>query len=612
MIELSNYQTIINEYDDRAMQYCLNVLSGKIIAGELIKLACERHIKDLARIKNDEDFNYTYSTDMAEGIINFAELIPDVSTGKFFKLAQFQAFILSELEAWTSTETGGARFKKFYISMSRTNSKTQLGSIIALRDFLMGTPATSRQVVVASNNSTQITQLYNYIRLAWHSLERSEWFKGIARGVTDNSQEMRIDKQNTRLIKLSAEGIGADSVHPTLALFDEYHLQKTTDFLDSLSSGNVQNPDARLGILSTAGADPKSPMAEDYKAYSEQLKKLETDKPSKEFDEILFLCWEQDESDEAFHEDTWIKSNPLMEVPVMKRNLTAGLKTERANQLASGRLPQFLVKNMNLWQNAKKNAFLPLELLEQATSTEPFNFDHRQVYIGYDASLANDDTGLVFLFPYINDQGAKKFYIYTHSWIPWRDAGGIEAKIKRDGINYKLAEQEGFATITKNRFGTVNQQDVFDWLMDFVEKHDLEVLAVGYDSWGTGAFIRALEDLKDQWLLFPIRQGAKSLSEPTKFLQDGFNEGRFVMPSDRILKASLSNAILTDKDNQLLIDKNINSAKIDVVDAIIDALYQGQLHFTNWTNEPDDKSKSPFKGMNNDQINNYFTQDFSF
>ena len=84
------------------------------------------------------------------------------------------------------------------------------------------------------------------------------------------------------------------------------------------------------------------------------------------------------------------------------------------------------------------------------------------------------------------------------------------------------------------------------------------------------------------------------------------------MADDSILKAGLSNAVLTSRDNQLLIDKNTNSAKIDVVDALIDASYQGMLHFTEFTNEEEKKDKSPFSGMSNDEINNYFKSDFSF
>lgn len=597
MFVLKKHQATIDKYNDDAMQYCVNVLSGKLLAGKLIKEACQRHILDLER----KNAPFYYNMDRAKGMLAFAELIPDVSSGKRFPLAGFQKFILSEIEGWRDKDTDGARFKQSLISMARTNGKTQLCAILAIRDFLMGTPATSRQVVVASNTMDQIRQLYGYIRLAWHALAKTKWFKGIAKSVSDNSIEMRINGQNTRLVKLTADGIGADSVHPTLAIFDEWHLQKTTDFIDTLSSGNVQNPDARLIFISTAGTDPKVPMREDYTRYSELLGKGKLD------DNVLFLCWEQDNDEEAFQPETWIKSNPLMEIPIMKRNLTKGNINERNSQVSSGNLPKFLVKNMNRWQNAKKNAFIPLKSIEKSIVDE-FSFDKRDVYIGYDASLSNDDTALVFVFPTTDGQ----FFIYQHSWIPTRVAGGIEAKMKQDGINYQAAEREGYATITQSRFGTVDQSEVYHWMLNFVDKHQLHVRAVGYDSWGTGAFIRSLDELKNDWLLFPIRQGAHSLSEPTKFLQDNFEAGKFTMFNDRVMKAALSNAVLTDKNNQLLIDKNINSAKIDIVDAIIDALYQGQFHFTDFTNEKEDKGNSPFAGMSNDQVNDYFKNDFSF
>lgn len=607
MIEFNreDYADVIETYKDDAMTYCLDVLEGRLLAGELIQYACLRHLNDLKRIDSDESFPYIYSTKRANGMIKFASLVPDVSSDKILPLPEFQKFIYSMIQGWINPKVQGLRFKTIYLSMARTNGKTQMASVLALRDFLMGQPVASRQIVEASNTNEQIKQLYNYTRKAWHALSRSQLFKSFSNEVIDNSQEMRIDSQNTRLMRMSSEGTTGDSVHASTTIFDEYHLQKTTDYIDSFSSGNVQNPLAKLIIISTAGTDPRCPMREDYSTYSEAIAQNKLD------DSILFLCWEQDKNEEAFDEETWIKSNPLMEIESMRAKLTAGIVTERNKQVSAGNLPRFLVMNMNRWQNAKKNAYIPLELLNKAVSDEPFNFDGRDVYIGYDASLANDDTSLVFVFPYQTKLGVNRFYVYQHTWVPTRQAGGLEAKMKADGINYEQAEAEGYATVTQNRFGTVNQDEIYHWMLDFIEKHQLKVRAIGYDSWGTGSFIRAVEDHKDDWLLFPIRQGAKSLSEPTKFLQDAFNEGIITIPDDRVLKAGLSNAVLTSKDNQLLIDKNVNSAKIDMVDALIDALYQGMLHFTSWTQEKID-DKGPFVGMSNEQINDYFHNDFSF
>lgn len=342
-----DYQDVISNYHDDAMDYCLDVLEGRILAGKLIKLACLRHLKDLKRIGN-ESFPYDYSVDKAKGMVNFASMIPDVSADKVLPLAKFQVFIYSMIEGWKDTKTNGARFKTVYLSMARTNGKTQIASALALRDFLLGQPVSSRQVVEASNTNEQVKQLFNYTRKAWHALVKTKWFKQLRDVVVDNSQEMRIESSNTFLKKFSSEGTTGDSVHASTTIFDEYHLQKTTDYLDSFSSGNVQNTQAKVIIISTAGTAPNVPMREDYSAYSEAIEKDTLN------DEVLFLCWEQDSDDEAFEPETWIKSNPLMEVPIMKMKLTAGITTERDKQVAAGNLPKFLVKNMNRWQNAKK------------------------------------------------------------------------------------------------------------------------------------------------------------------------------------------------------------------------------------------------------------------
>lgn len=606
MIEFNreNYTLEIAQYDDDAMKYCLDVLEGRIVAGELIQYACLRHLKDLKRITTDDSFVYKYDAERAKGMIKFAELIPDINTGKYRPLAGFQKFILSEMNGWGDPTINGSRFKTNSISMARANGKTDIASWVALREFLMGQPKNTRQIIVASLSVSQTDQLYSYIRKAWNALKKTPYFATLAKGIDDNSQEMRISSQNTKLVKLSAESKGGgNSYHPSLIIVDEWHTFTDRSFVDSLTSGNIMNANARFLYISTSGVNVHCPMAEDYTNYSEKLKNGTLD------DTILFLCWEQDSDKEAYQPETYMKSNPLYEVPSRAKVLANTLPKKRAEFEANGDLPKFLVYQMNRWQNAQKNAYIPLDLLNKSISNEPFNFDNRDVYIGYDASLSNDDTSLVFVFPYV--EGTKnKYYVYQHSWIPTRVAGGINAKMKADSINYERAETEGFATITKNRFGNIDQDEVYHWMLDFVKDHRLNVQAIGYDAWGTGSFIRSLDELEN-WNLFPIRQGARSLSEPTKFVQDQFTEGNIIIPDDRVLKACLSNAVLTDKDNQLLIDKNRSNLKIDAVDALIDAMYQGMLHFTPWTNEKIDKN-DVFHGMNNDQINDYFHNDFTF
>jgi phage terminase large subunit-like protein len=123
-------------------------------------------------------------------------------------------------------------------------------------------------------------------------------------------------------------------------------------------------------------------------------------------------------------------------------------------------------------------------------------------------------------------------------------------------------------------------------------------------------FIKAIEEATD-WNMVPVRQGSLSLNEPTKWLQEAFVEGRVSMLDDTIMKQSLMNAVIVSDNNGIKIDKNKATLKIDLVDATIDALYQGIYHFEDFSDINDDVER--FKRMSDEQINDYFTKgDFSF
>ena len=601
------YKDLLKRYpDDAALAYVDGVLSGNIIAGEKIKRACERHIKDLRRVDEDDSFIYIYDADQAKKIIEFSTLLKDVTSGEPFKASPYQQFILASVQGWRNPETQGMRFKTIFISMARTNGKTQVLAAYALYNFLFGYPKINRQLAVSSIDIAHTKNLYKYMTYNWEQLERGP-FQKLAKkwGVEFNQNEMRIDSMATSMKRLSAQGSPSDSDHYTTGIVDEYHLlgQKQCDFVNSMTSGMVNNPLSQMFFISTAGIDPTVPMFEDYKRYSKMLESGDWSSSEKD----LVLIWEQDSVDEAYLTNTWPKSNPLMEVESMRKNLTEGMITERDSKNAQGKLKDFIVKNMNMWQNAKSNAYLPLDLIQDAI-VEKFDFFGKDVFIGYDFSQTNDDTSLAFVFPH----SGKKFHLYQHSWIPIAKAGSIEAKEQRDNIDYRAVQEKGFATITRDRFGLIDEDEVFNWMLNFIEKYELNVKAILYDQWGTGNFIRRLDEIREEYLLIPVRQGIKSLNEPTKFLQTSFIKHNITMFDDQALIQGLVNAVTVSDNNGIKVDKNVNSQKIDVVDAVINALYEGQFYFSDFTNVEEKKTNSPFGNMNDDEISDYFINDFKF
>ncbi|HBV57016.1 MAG TPA: terminase large subunit, partial [Weissella confusa] len=116
--------------------------------------------------------------------------------------------------------------------------------------------------------------------------------------------------------------------------------------------------------------------------------------------------------------------------------------------------------------------------------------------------------------------------------------------------------------------------------LTFIEQNDLNVQAILYDQWGTGKVIRRIDEIKNEFLIIPVRQGIKSLNEPTKFLQSQFIKQNITMLDDQAMQQALVNAVVVSDNNGIKVDKNVNSQKIDVVDAIINAFYEGQWYNT--------------------------------
>ncbi|POD85199.1 hypothetical protein S101258_01405 [Lactiplantibacillus plantarum subsp. plantarum] len=80
------------------------------------------------------------------------------------------------------------------------------------------------------------------------------------------------------------------------------------------------------------------------------------------------------------------------------------------------------------------------------------------------------------------------------------------------------------------------------------------------------------------WAIASLRQRTSELKDPTKFLQTMFVEGSVDHLDDRIMEKALLNAEIYEDKIGIQVDKAKATLKIDVVDALIDALFQAMYH----------------------------------
>lgn len=599
-----NWQAIRTQYTDPGTQYAFDVLDQKIVTGYFIKLAAFRHLRGLQR-QGSPDFPFNYSVNKGQEILKFASICPNVDTGEPTELMPWQQFIMTQLIGWRN-EDGGKRFTRAIVSVARGQGKTYLMAIIVAYSYLVESIGLMNQdYLVSSINFKQTSKILGYIKSMLAQIATREPFKAYmrengldARTFASQADTVTMSKSNNKLRAISHEAGQYDSFHFTTAVFDEIGEVKSRDKISKIISGQVKVEGRQFIQISTAYPIPTVPFHDDERMVQQAMEQ----DYSRNADTYLALIWSQDSLDETYKTETWTKSNPLLDLPSQRAILMPGLLDKRDSDALSGTLSDFQNKNMNMWLQQSTNSYVRLRDVERAVIPS-FNPDGRQVYIGFDYSMFSDNTALGFVFPYTDEKGKQKWHLYQHSFIPWEKAGSIEAKEKQDGIGYRELAKKGFCTITAHPQGLINMDQVYQWLLAYVERHNLEVVFFGYDAWGATTMIKQLE-LNSGWPLEAIRQRTSELKDPTKWIQTGFVEGSFTRLNDPIMEKALLNAQLIEDKIGIQVDKAKATLKIDVVDALIDCAYQAMYHFEDFSdvNNPDKQVDR----MTDEQVLNWF------
>ena len=547
---------------DFVTEYAQKVVNGEILASNKNVKVCQRHLDDL----NNKDLPYDFYVDKANHVIKFLEMLPDPKTSKKMELAGFQKFIVGSLYGWQDSE-GYKRFTKAYISLSRKNGKTLLVSGLGLYEMLMGDdPVNERLIGLSANSRDQAGIAYDMTYAQLSAIRRvSPKMKQLTK-ITPSAKEILNTNDRSKVKAVSNEAANLEGHQFSYAIIDEYHEAKDKKIYETLRRGQVLLHNPSLIIISTAGTNMNGPMYEEY-LYIDKI--LDGISPN---DNYFIFCAEQDNEDEVHDPETWIKSNPLMELPELKKLLTKNIQPEVRTALDSGSgLNGILIKNFNMWRAASTESYLDFN--DWKKNETDFDINYSKVYIGLDLSRADDLTAISFIHL---DENNKQYYITSHSFVGTK--GGLQGKIERDLIDYRQLSEDGFCTITDLSSGIINTNQVLDYIETYVNRYNLDVQAICYDPYSIHGVLAEIERREWYYDLYEIRQGPQTLSNPNLDFRLNVINGDIKHHKNPLLDTAVKNAVAKNVNDSIMIEKKMNRHKIDPLMATIFAYVIASEH----------------------------------
>lgn len=544
MITIPNQQ-----FSDPVLEYATRVVSGDILAGEKIKQACQRELDDRERIESDDKFKYHFDAPNVERVLKFMAQIPS-PTGEKVKLALFQKWIVGELFGWRD-ERGNRRYHNAFVSLARKNGKSYLASDIEIATLLLEhKPIRGRQILNVANSFDQACLAFNMARNNLNQLLKDH--SQLRRRITVQKKEISDSTTDSFIRPLPSKDSGRLlGYNPTTVVIDEYGIAKNRDVVEAIKSGQGQQDNALLCIISTSGKDLKAVMYDDYQIYSKVLRGEST------LDDTFIAIYEQDDENEIYKPETWIKSNPIFEVDSMREKMTAKYQADIQTALAQDSLNTLLVFNFNMWRQASADTFISHDDWQKSVGTTPDLYG-KEVLLGVDLSKNNDLTSVSWLIPTGDDN--ESWFADSHSWVGTK--WGLVEKEKRDQINYEALEKAGECDITKLDSGVIDYREVFKFMVNMVEKYDLKVRAVCYDP---ALMTYLMGDFEDQgWPLVEVQQSAKNLSFSEKQFREWIYNGKITHADNKLLAIAVDNAIFKFNSTGLgYIDKEKYVNRID-------------------------------------------------
>lgn len=471
--------------------YARGVVEGSIVAGRLVKLACERHLRDL-----DLGGARGIWFDEAEAervVLFFAQLRHSKGEwgpkggqpGQRFRLEPWQQFIVGSVFGWKRAD-GTRRFRGVHDEEARKNGKTTRLAGVGL--YLMtADDEPGSEVVSAATKRDQA-------KLLWEEAMRMvRATPALARNIviSESRWTMAYPALDAKFIPLGRDADTYDGLNPHGALIDELHAHPNRDMVDVLATAIGSRRQPLIWYITTAGYDQSGIWFEKRSYAIRVLEGVVED------DSLFVYIATLDEDDDWRDESVWIKANPNLGVSVkldaLREDCQKAIESPEAQ-------PAFLTKRLNVPTNAARR------WIDVLTEWDPCNAEPEvmagdRCYIGIDMASTIDLSSAIALFP-------RDDLSYDVLCRFWRPEETVEEAEKRDHVPYRLWAEQGYLTLTDGTM--MDPADIAEDILAWSRPWDVQEFPFDrYNAASVGARIEA-----DGGTPVALAQGLVTYSEP--------------------------------------------------------------------------------------------------
>jgi phage terminase large subunit-like protein len=519
--------------------YADKVASGKVPAGALHRLACERHLRDLQAKR------FRFDVKAADLAISFFPKVLRHYKGEWaghpVTLEPWQAFNVGSLWGWRQ-EDELRRYRLAFDELCRGNGKsTMAGGIALLGTFFDDEPGADGFSVATKKDQARIV-FDSARRMVLASPGMGK------RGIVAQKHEILHDASASKFLPLGADADTLDGLRPHIVIADEVHAHKSPDVIEIMQTGMGTRRHPLLFEITTAGQERESIWWQ-HREYSRQVLEGVIE------DETWFAfiaC--ADDEDDWQDPATWRKANPNYGVSVKPDDLQ-----NKCKQAVN--MPPFEPKfrRLHCGQFVEQDGrIIPRAQWDACGEDYDWSaFVGRDVYAGLDLSKTTDLTACTWTA--VDPAGVVR--AWPQMWIP-------EAKLAThtDRVPYRMWADRGWITVTPG-----NVVDYGQVRADIIAKaKTCRLRGLGYDEWNaTETAQHLMRELGDE-VVMPVRQGFATLSEPTKRLIALLASAMFRHPKSPPFTWTADNlAVATDPAGNVKPDKAKSRQKIDPMVAFL-------------------------------------------